>query len=347
MNKPNKRITNIIIAAVAVIVLLAVCVISFLPNRIATNSEDTVGNTAGNLNNNGLFCENDGMIYFANAYADGALYRMDANAQNVTRISDAKVQFLCAGGKYLYYYQTGSAGSSGLGSVRSMSGLYRAPKKGGTATCLDNAPLAAMNLVGNYIYYQHYDVKTNTTSYRIKIDKTEKGKFADNLINPACADNGTIYYNGIEKDHYLYAYNTVSNTTDLLWDYDIWNPIYQNGYIFYMDVHNNYALCRYDMNTQETVTLSQDRIDYFNVLDGVIFYQVSSETAPALMRMNADGSNVELIAEGIYENINLTSQYAFFSEYGSPVPVYMTSTTGPAQVTTFDAARDAAMKDTN
>jgi len=343
----NKRVSNFIILAVIAILLIAVCIVAFLPNRIATNPEDTVGNTAGNLNNNGLFCEDGDTIYFANAYADGALYRMDLNGDHMKRISDAKVEFLCAGGKYLYYHQTGSAGSSGLGSVRSMSGLYRAPKKGGPATCIDNSPVAALNLVGNYLYYQHYDVPTNTTFYRSRVDKKEKGKITDNLINPACAENGIIYYNGIEEDHYLYSYNTSTGTSSLIWDHDVWNPIYQGGSFFYMDVHNNYALCRYDMNTQEAVTLSTDRIDYFNVLNGVIYYQVSSEDSPALMRMNTDGSNVEVVANGIYENINLTSQYAFFSEYGSPVPVYMTSTSGPVNVTTFDAARNAAMQDTN
>lgn len=343
----NKRTTNMIVLAVVAIILILLCIIAFLPDRIATNTEDTVGNTAGNLNNNGLFCEDGDTIYFANAYADGTLYKMDANADHIKRVSDAKVQFLCVGGKYLYYYQSGSSGSSGLGSVRNMFGLYRAPKKGGSATCIDNNPIAALNLVGNYLYYQHYDEATNTSFYRSRIDKKEKGKITDNLINPACAENGIIYYNGIEADHYLYSYHTGTGVSSLIWDHDVWNPIYQNGSFFYMDVHNNYSLCRYDMNTQEAVTLSPDRVDSFNVLNGVIFYQISSESSPALMRMNTDGSNVELVAEGIFENINLTSQYAFFSEYGSPVPVYMTSTTGPVNVTTFAGARDAAMEDTN
>lgn len=343
----NRRTSNIIALAAMAVVLLSICIVLFLPSRIATNPPDTVGNSAGNLNNKGLFCEDGDTIYFANAYADGALYRMDLNAEDVKRVSDAKVQFLCAGGNYLYYHQTGSAGSSGLGSVRSTSGLYRAPKKGGAATCIDNSPVAALNLVGNYLYYQHYDVPTNTTFYRSRVDKKERGQITDSLINPACAENGIIYYNGIESDHYLYSYNTATGVSSLIWDYDVWNPIYQNGSFFYMDIHNDYALCRYDLNTQTAVTLSSDRIDHFNVLNGVIFYQISSEDSPALMRMNTDGSHVELVANGIYENINLTSQYAFFSEYGSPVPVYMTPTAGPVNVSTFTAAQDAAMRDTN
>ncbi|MBD5458970.1 MAG: hypothetical protein HDR27_10435, partial [Lachnospiraceae bacterium] len=47
-------------------------------------------------------------------------------------------------------------------------------------------------------------------------------------------------------------------------------------------------------------------------------------------------------ADGVYENINITSQYVYFNQYGASVPVYKTSTFGGVYVTTFDAARDAA-----
>lgn len=44
-------------------------------------SPETVGNTAGNLNNSGYFCEYDGTVYFANAYDSNTLYSMDPGAE--------------------------------------------------------------------------------------------------------------------------------------------------------------------------------------------------------------------------------------------------------------------------
>lgn len=41
--------------------------------------------------------------------------------------------------------------------------------------------------------------------YRMGIDKSDKTDLADYEINPACAVNGTIYYNGTQENHYLYA----------------------------------------------------------------------------------------------------------------------------------------------
>ena len=60
------------------------------------------------------------------------------------------------------------------------------------------------------------------------------------------------------------------------------------------------------------------------------------------MRMNLDGSNPEVVAEGNYENINLTSTYAYFNAFGASTPVYHTPVNGPVNVTTFSAAMDAA-----
>lgn len=58
--------------------------------------------------------------------------------------------------------------------------------------------------------------------------------------------------------------------------------------------------------------------------------------------MNLDGSNPEVVAAGNYENINLTSQYAYFNSFGEDVPVYHTPVNGPVSVSTFAAAENIA-----
>lgn len=337
--------STIAILLITVLILILASIIAFFPHRIASNPEGTIGNTAGNLNNEGLFCEDNGVIYFANAYDNGSLYSMNADGSNINKLANASIKYINAAGKYLYFYQTSSSASGGLGSIRNVSGIYRSRKTGDSFKCMNRDPSGILNLIGDYLYYQHYDVTNGMTFYRTRTDKRNQTELADYVVNPASVQNGLIYYNGVEKDHYLYTFNTANDSTSLVWSYDIWNPVAQGEYIYYMDVHNNYALCRYNMNTQETQTLTTDRIDYFNVLNNVIFYQISSTDAPMLMRMNIDGSNIETVAEGVFEKINLTSQYAYFSEYDSPIPVYMTSTTGPINITTFDAARDASLQD--
>ena len=71
MTAKQKNIVIISITCVIFIVLIALFVLS---SHIPLNDAATVGNTAGNLNNNGYFCEYDGRVYFANAYDGYSLY---------------------------------------------------------------------------------------------------------------------------------------------------------------------------------------------------------------------------------------------------------------------------------
>ena len=100
------------------------------------------------------------------------------------------------------------------------------------------------------------------------------------------------------------------------------------------------------MSDDVVEVLTKERVDLFNVYGNYIYYQTSSKPAPALKRMFIDGSSQEIVSEGVYQNINITSQYVYFNAFKEPTPVYRTSTFGPVDVSTFDAAMQAALKET-
>jgi hypothetical protein len=79
-------------------------------------------------------------------------------------------------------------------------------------------------------------------------------------------------------------------------------------------------------------------LDYFNIYGDIIYYQKSSSTEPALKRMNVDGSNPEIVDEGNFQNLNITSRYVYYNAFDIPIPVYKTSTYGPINIETFDQA---------
>ena len=177
----------------------------------------------------------------------------------------------------------------------------------------------------------------------VRIDKKEKQTVAEASINPSCFVNGSIYYNGTAEDHYLYALDVSTDKASVVWRGNIWNPILQDGYVYYMDISENYRLCRYNLSNDVVEVLTNDRIDMFNVYGNYIYYQVSSSHSPALKRMLTDGSSQELVREGVYQNINITSQYVYFNAFNESTPVYKTYTYGPVNVTTFEAANAAAL----
>ena len=342
----KKKQTTIILIIIAVVAMILIAVLAFLSNRTAPVPEGTIGNTGGNLNNRGLFCEYDGKVYFSNAYDDGALYSMNPDETNIKKLNSSKAEYINAGGKYLVYYQKGSS-SSGTGSLKfvgAMNGVYRSKLNGKNTICLDDDASGTILLLENNVYYAHYDTDTALSLRKIRLDKKKAQTLTNYWVNPAACQNGLIYYNGTGDDHYLYAWDTATDTSSIVWEGNMWNPVISGDYIYYMDVADNYKLYCYSLTNGSTYQLTEDRIDTFNVYGDRIYYQTNSSTEPALKRMYTDGSGVEIVAEGNYTNINITSEYVYFTGFSSEVPVYKTSTTGPVNVETFDAALNAAMK---
>lgn len=339
----NKRLHTTLITIVIVLLFVVIFVVSIRSEKITLNPSGTIGNTAGNLNNRGLFCEYGGVVYFSNPYDKDSLYSMSPNETNLKKLGSAPIELINAGGKYLYYFQTAADGSAGLGYVRTRNGIYRSNLNGKEANCLSTATVFSMQVINNYLYYLTSDAN-GPHFYKQKIDGSEETLIADTQINPASVVGSTIYFNGTENDHELYALNTADDSISAIWAGNIWYPIVDGDYVYYMDVANNYRLCRYSLSGDVIEVLTNDRVDTYNLCGNMIYYQKSSISDPCLKRMNKDGSNNELIADGIYSEINATSQYVYFHPYDSMVPTYRTPINGPVTVSTFDAAMNAAFE---
>lgn len=332
----------LLFAGIILIILIVYSVISLFSEKVPQNDISVTGNTAGNLNNGGLYAESGGKVYFSNAYDNGCLYSMNTDETELKKLSSSQASSINVGGNFLYYYMDSSGGGTGLGYVVRTYGIFRTSLDGKNSECLDRNAAVTMQLAGDYLYYQRYTNQDFTKFYKVKTDKSENVLVSDSIINPAACSNGIIYFNGTEKDHYLYALDTRTDTISTVFNGNLWYPAYYDGYIYYMDVSSNYRLCRYSLSDNTVEILTNDRVDTFNVGDSYIYYQRNSSTEPALMRMHLDGSAPEIVAEGNYSDINLTSAYAYFHAFGEDVPVYHTPVNGDVNVTAFTAAMDAA-----
>ncbi|MCM1064602.1 MAG: DUF5050 domain-containing protein [Eubacterium sp.] len=335
MRTKQKRI---LIGVVIALLLVTLFVVMFFLNRVAMNPEGTVGNTAGNLNNSGLFCEHNETVYFANSYDGSSLYAMSPDETDIRRLSSVEVQNILAGGKYVYYFQTGSTSTSGFGQVQGRRSLNRCNLKGKDTLTLTTDVVVSAQLVDNYLY-----ILTSTSAgpsfYKMKIDKTDKKVLGAFAINPACARDGVIYYNGTEGDHYLYALNTANDAPTEVWAGNIWYPVLSDDYVYYMDVAENYRLCRYSLSQDIVEVLTNDRVDCFNVGSGYIYYQ-KNDSMPQLICMRTDGSNAFVVAEGTYTDINMTSQYVYFKAFDDKYTTYH-AFLGGSNYSEFIAAMEA------
>ena len=158
--------------------------------------------------------------------------------------------------------------------------------------------------------------------YKLKIDKSDKVELANYTVNPASVQGGHIYYNGTGNDHYLYTLNTATDVPTEIWQGNIWYPIADGDYVYFIDVENNYRLCRYVLSQNVVEVLTEDRVECYNVGNGYIYYQCNSSTAPALKMMRTDGSGLSTVAEGNYTNINMTSKYVHFQDFDNTTSLY-------------------------
>lgn len=340
----TKASRNVITVSVFIFILITLAIIAIASTLRSPVPDDVIGNTAGNLNNYGLFCEQDGYVYFANSYDEGSLYRMTPDRQNIQKIYNMSVKYLNAGGDYVFFLGKTNTTSTGIGSVVSKTGIYMVKNDGTKVKSLSRDVSQNMLLVGNNLYYQHYNTTDGTTFAAIDLKKYKSTELLDYMVNPSCYSNGLFYFNGLYEDHYLYSYNPVTENVSTVWEGDIWNPICVGDYVYYMDVLHNYRLCRYSIRQNTIEILTRERLDTFNVYGNVIYYQISNLSGAALMRMNVDGSDPTLIAEGTYNNINITSTYTYFYRFGDERTIYCTPTFGIPHVSEFTEAKQAVFQ---
>lgn len=324
-----------IILAIVIVLFAALGVTVYFSERTVMNPAGTVGNTAGNLNNSGLFCEYDGKVYFSNTYDGGSLFVMNPDESGMKRLNQLQVRNILAGGKYLYYFQTGGSADLSFGQLPGLKSFERCNLNGKGSTAITKDVVVTGQLVDNYLYLLT-SANSGPVFYKVRIDKQDKTVLANYNINPACAENGVIYYNGTQGDHYLYSLNTATGVSGELWRGNIWYPVLQGDYVYYMDVANDYRICRYSFSMNVIEILTNDRVDCFNVGNGFIYYQKNGSDAQ-LKCMRTDGSDVKVIADGNYTNINMTSQYVYFQPFGDDTTMYHTPI-GSSYYESFGAA---------
>ncbi|MCM1190448.1 MAG: DUF5050 domain-containing protein [bacterium] len=316
----KKSTKNILILVILVLFVALLGVFLIFSGRIPMNPAGTVGNTAGNLNNEGLFCEHDGTVYFSNTSDGGVLYAMNPDESNPRQINRLKVRNILAGGQYLFFYQTESVTDSLFGQFQGKKSFNRCRLNGNDLTVLTRDVVVTGQLADNYLYLLTAS-DSAISFYKLKIDKSEQVDLADYNINPACVYNGAIYYNGTQQDHYLYALNTANDVVSEVWRGNLWYPVADGDYVYYLDVAENYRLCRYSLSRNEIQILTGDRVDCFNVGNGYIYYQKNG-SEPQLRCMRTDGSENFAVAEGNYTHINMTSRYVYFQPYGDETTTY-------------------------
>ncbi|MCR5210354.1 MAG: DUF5050 domain-containing protein [Lachnospiraceae bacterium] len=353
----NKTVKTIIGIGVIVFIVGGLTLLRILGGRekkVPLNETGTVGNTAGNLYNGGLFCEKNGRVYFSNPYDSGRLYCLDKSSGEVVKLANGNAAFINAAGNYVYFYSDAASDQAGLGYVRRGRGIYRldvnSKKK-------DNIMIAestsdGMVLADNNIIYTSFgatdknDGNALVTLNTVSIAGGEPSVLFEGHPNVGCVKGSCLYFSEMQKEGTLKMIDPISGDGADVSSERMFLPIAEGNKIYYLDSNDDYHIKVYDTSDDSIREISSRRCDTYNVYDDWIYFQTvdtSDAEGYALMRIRTDGSDEEVVRFGVHRNISITDDYVYFREFNNDVPIFRTPTSGNINITTFEDAENAVM----
>lgn len=336
-----------IIIPITILCLLAIGFVlfyNFRPKETIYNTYYVNGNTAGNLYNAGMFCENNGSVFFANPDDNNSLYVMDTDGSNVRKLCNDSALFINADSNYVYYIKNTQTSSTefAIDALYSYDKncLCRIDRDGKNRITLDEDPCYYASLIGNYIYYLHYDKENASTLYKIGIDGKDKKQLTTDKMFTCSSSGQYFFYNDMVTNGSIYRFDTVTDTTSPVFECNSYKPIVSaDGDAYYIDVDANNALVHADINSGSFTYVSSDSIDLYNICGSYIFYQKYDKDGGALCMIKNDGSEGKELALGDYSCINVTTNYIYFTDYHTGQVMY-TPTKNPGELYTFHPGID-------
>lgn len=337
----NKRIIGI-----AAIILFAVFILIYqYATRFQYNDTNILGNTSGNLLNGGLFCEENGKIYFSNPEDDGCLYVMDTDMSHVKKLSLDTVTHINVAGKYIYYARHNNRKEGKLSSHLStaQAGVFRINLSGKHSKMLSRNPAGTVALLGNYIYYQNYLKDTGLPLYRCGVNDKEAVEISKDNINPLALTDHTLYYSGVTSDHKIHRFNLVNKEDEVIFDGNCTSVILDRDSLYFLNMGDNYSICRANTDGSNPVTLVKERCATFNLSPSgrYLYYQTDNGTDSYLGQYDMEEKETALIKEGSFSNINVCSDYVFFQQYDAFSQQYYIKTSNPDSVKNFQPGKDS------
>ena len=317
----TKKILVKILVYILVAAFVASAVIMVIRRRKVKlySDEGIVGNTSCNLLNGGLFSETNGKIYFSNPYDQGKLYVMNNDLTEPEKLYNDKVSYINAAGKYIFYTRRNDLLKNDGDALLSLSttGLFRLNTSGKNPAKLYDEPTQVACLYGNNVYYQHYDRKKGLQLYSSKIDGSTEKELLKEAAAPYAIYNNKIYYTGWDKDHYIHSISIDGTERQVIYEGNCAFLTRQGDYLYFMNMDDNYSLCRIGLDGGSVDTIIRQRLATYNVSeDGhTVFYQVDDGENNGLYKYDLSNGYQTLISSGNYNFLHLTTNYLIYETY--------------------------------
>ncbi len=282
------------------------------------NEPGTVGNTTGNLYGNGLYCEIDDTVYFANPNDYSRIYTMKPDESDIKILANDSVYYINADSHYLYYSRNGNRDYSQMGFLNvNTDSLCRMTRKNKKVMILDDAICSVTALAGNYVFYYRYDSEDATSLYSVKIDGSEKEQVSKVPFDPCCISGDKLYFAGVESDHNLHSMNAETKDIAFVSSEDLWMPMIIGNEVYFIDLDDKHKVYKMPMGGGDKTRLTQFGATEYNISGNYLYYQSLKGNPDGIYRVDLTSGKEDLLADGQFNHINVTSKYMYFSDYYS------------------------------
>lgn len=246
----------------------------------------------GNMVNDGLVFEKDGIIYYQNHDDNWYLYK-EENGIDI-RLNTDNTWCICSDGEYVYY-----------ANVDDGSSIYRIKPNGEGREKLNSDNCSNLIIDGEYIYY--IDSNTNRNIFRMKKDGSEKQKIAESYVYDAAIYDGRIY--AVSKDN-IFSVATDGSQFGVICKEAGKDINLYSGKIIFINRENSKI---YSMETDgsDLTEISDDKAAYLNVYTGYIYYQNLSAEGHLYSIELISGEKKQLVADDS-RYINVTSDKIYY-----------------------------------
>ncbi len=334
-----KTVSKVLIVLAGITIIAMLGVFAYSSGRTYYNEEDEVGNTPGNIYNGGLFCEQNGRIYFSNDAADGKLYVMNLDCSNIKKIYDDKSVFINADDNYIYYVRANNTRENSSGSIMMFynTGVFRLNNNGSNLLAYTGNPGAYPMLHGNYLYLQRYDVNIGLYLYRYKIDGKEERLLLKDAVIPITVQNNALLYTGYSGNHNINAMDLKSFTSHTSISGNIAYPIFTENAIYYINMDDDYHIYRMNLDGSDPKPVIKKRCSTYNITnDGrYLFYQVDDTKHNGINRYDLKEEKNDFLMDGNFKQIHVTTNYVFFKDFDN-TNTYILGTGAGKDISTFN-----------
>lgn len=181
--------------------------------HLAKPTEETRGNSVGNIVNEGLVASQGDWIYYTNMDKDDdgkryfELYKVRTDGSGRTRINGDAAGYLNVVGDWLYYVSGKVDEESYFGF--NFDGIYRVRTDGSEHTLVCQDYYGYLNVVDGWIYYYGGTLDDDFGIYEVRTDGSGRTKLNDDGAIPLNVIGDWIYYNYINHESNEYGFYKV------------------------------------------------------------------------------------------------------------------------------------------